>query len=236
VISDFNQSIHTAPAAIPYEDDLPLLFGWGFEPVNSCVVCQHVEGQLRALASLTAYPGEGVEAFALRVATWAKDTVCPEGYVLSEMEKMSFGPHEWLGGTKGNYIAALYLAGEAQGERLGLETVPVTDKAQDRDEGLRIRCRVLNEGIPALVVDPEATDLISALSGGYCYKTDKDGILQATIETNPAVSLVCALGCVASLVSAVRARHVDPMTRYAQWMSKGASTARPAGYRGRGRR
>lgn len=237
VISNFSPSTQVALDSLPYEDDLPLIFGWGFEPVPSCVVCQHSEGQLRALASLAGYPGEGVEAFTMRVAVWAKETVCPDGIVLSDLERMSFGPYEWLGGAKGNHITALYLAGEESGERLGLQTAPCMASSQDRDESLRKLCKVLtDEGLPSLVVDPSADELASALAGGYCLKTDPNGLVQAVVEVNASSSLVCALGCVASMLSAVRARHVDPLTRYAQAMSHGVSTARPAGYRGRGRR
>lgn len=73
-----------------------------------------------------------------------------------------------------------------------------------RMEAMRDRLNRLIGGLPALVVDPEATEIIDAFQGGYHYHQRADGRYELDPQKNHASHTVNALEYVASRLGSVR--------------------------------
>ncbi len=231
VIADFSPSLHVAMGAIPYDADLPLVGGWSFEPRPAFAVGQKdADNRLAVFFGMTAEVGEGPGAFACRVAERLREEFSEGALRHTDLAQQHFGPGEYLGSSKSKPDLRRALMTGCEVGVYGVEqgtpetppdflVAPSGTTREQRDEAIRARCRLVTQGLPSLLVDPEAMKLIDALAGGYAYKSDvKTGLPMPEPEPNEAAALCEALGFIAAHCASVKADedeggYVQPVTR-----------------------
>lgn len=229
VITDFSASFHVG-GALEVDSRYALALGWAIEPFPACVVAQVVDQQLRVLLAWVAATGEGVEPFVCRIATEIQARYCPEGVKVGDLRSVGFAPGGWIHGPKGTLGALFAQAGGGTGS--GLVPVGVVTTREELDETIRQRCRGLHQGQPTLILDGEATELITALSGDYAYKVNQQGRPTPEVEKNASAALALALGLVCHGAAAVRNLQ-DPIEAAMERQRAATPAYRVAGARGR---
>lgn len=226
VIRDFNPSLHVGLDPLPYDPQAPLVIGWGFAPLLTCVFGQQQGLQLQVFGAMEGRVGEGAESFAFRVAAELKEEFCGPSGSVQGLKKRCFGPDDWLNGEKGDAYDAFAAA--------GFDVWGVHEGDGDPDAMIRARCTSFPEGQPALLIDPGAETLTAALQTGYAFKvSEKTGLPMPKAEENASASFAQALGVLCVALGAVKIERPDPYAAALRAQGQPGSASRGGRVRGR---
>jgi hypothetical protein len=203
VFSEFAQHLHVHHSHLPVNRERPLLCGWAHDPCMAWVLCQLTErNQLLVLASAVGDTGEGVYGFGARVHEWLQREIGREG-----LDLRHFGHPNYLdpNGSRAEERAVAEILnrglrlGREEGERkpgFGFRLRRGEASRKAREAAIRGRLTlILPGGLPALVVDPGAQEVQTALAGGYAYRLIANtGYFTEDPEVNPSLAVVDALG------------------------------------------
>lgn len=255
--------IHEPAEKLPFDIYRPILCGWdlpaatGGTPAFSASQLSGA-GQWCIYGSVLPNPDEtpGVWEFGERCAVWLEETLAaPEDATLEDLTLVHYG--DPAGGQKGlsGVRAEIRSANEILllGDKIevGLDNYTLQPRYLERPgrgwviqpgevssikriELMKQRLSLNINGAPAIVVDPAATFVREGFRGGYHYKQRADGRYELDPDKNRYSHVMESLQYVASRLF-IQHPQTNPMADFLRGTQR-ASTTRPAGYRGRGRR
>lgn len=254
---------HIAATPLTFDPNSPLICGWDFGGSPGFVPTQiNSAGQWLIFPSLSGPRNRsiGIYEFGQQVADHLlREYAEPFGLSLDDLDLVHYGDPAGKARPRHSQLTAnskIEMRSAFDVLQHGIRLVRVNERGKrtyedrpgwgweirkgavsitERLESVRARLNLMTNGVSALLVCPNATDMVVAFSGGYCYRQRSDGTYEHDPDKNEYSHIMDALAYVASRIYALpgkrnrRYRGDDEGDNDDDWSGSGAGWS---GHRG----